>query len=204
MDRILATHVGSLIRPPELVTLLRAREEGLEVDDAEFAATLRASVADVVRRQAEAGIDVVSDGEFGKTLTWARYIRERLGGFEQRPMEADMAGRIVLPGTDKRRFPDFYAGYEKTQGLTGTITNWVCIGPVTYTGQEALERDIDDLKAAHGGRRRDRTASCPVVAPASVGADPRSTSSTTRDEEFVFAARRRAERRSTARSSTPA
>ena len=185
MDRILATHVGSLIRPPELVTLLRAREEGLEVDEAEFAATLRASVADVVRRQAEAGIDVVSDGEFGKTLSWARYIRERIGGFEQRPMEADMAGRIVLPGTDKRRFPDFYAGYEKTQGLTGTITNWVCTGPVTYTGQEALGRDIDDLKAAL--EAVDVTGGfLPVVAPASV-VPIREDEFYGSEEEFVFA-----------------
>ncbi|UGS37275.1 cobalamin-independent methionine synthase II family protein [Capillimicrobium parvum] len=185
MDRILTTHVGSLIRPPELVELLRARDEGREVDEAAFDACLHDAVADVVRRQAEVGVDVVSDGEFGKTLSWARYIRERIDGFEQRPMAAEMVGANVLPGTDKRLFGEFYAAYEKTQGFTGTITNWVCTGPITYTGQAALQRDIDDLKAALETVHV-VDGFLPVVAPASV-VPIREDEFYASEEEFVLA-----------------
>ena len=83
-DRILTTHVGSLVRPDELVGLLQMKEDGESVDDAVYADCLRRSVADVVRRQAEIGIDIVSDGEFGKSISWSRYILERLDGFEAR------------------------------------------------------------------------------------------------------------------------
>src|SRR5262245_31871021 len=75
-DRILTTHVGSLIRPPDLPPWLEARQEGRALDEQAFDATLRRSVADVVRQQAEAGIDIVSDGEFGKTVSWSRYVLE--------------------------------------------------------------------------------------------------------------------------------
>jgi 5-methyltetrahydropteroyltriglutamate--homocysteine methyltransferase len=185
MDRILTTHVGSLTRPPELVELLRARDEGLETDEREFDRVLRESVAAVVRRQAEVGVDVVSDGEFGKTLSWARYIRERIGGFEQRPMPADMVGANVLPGTDKQAFPEFWAEYEKSQRFTGTITNWVCTGPISYAGQAALQRDIDDLKAALDGVDV-VDGFLPVVAPASV-VPIREDEHYASEEEFVFA-----------------
>ena len=84
-DRILTTHVGSLVRPDELVAALRARRSGGDVGDEEFEAILARSVREVVSRQADVGIDVVSDGEFGKTISWSRYILERLSGFEDRP-----------------------------------------------------------------------------------------------------------------------
>lgn len=185
MDRILTSHVGSLIRPPELVAFLRARDEGRPYDEEAFAACLRDSVAEVVRRQAEIGVDVVSDGEFGKTISWSRYIRERIAGFEQRPVDPDLAGQAVLPGTDKRLFPEFYAEYDKTQGLTGTIANWVCTGPVRYTGQAALQRDIDDLKAALAAVDV-VDGFLPVVAPASV-VPLRNDEFYASEEEFVFA-----------------
>src|SRR5882672_12857968 len=72
-DRILTSHVGSLIRPPALIEFLRAQQERRPVDDAAFAACLTASVAEIVRQQVEAGVDVVSDGEFGKTISWSQY-----------------------------------------------------------------------------------------------------------------------------------
>jgi 5-methyltetrahydropteroyltriglutamate--homocysteine methyltransferase len=185
MDRILTTPVGSLTPPPELVELLRARDEGLETDEREFDRVLRESVAAVVRRQAEVGVDVVSDGEFGKTLSWARYIRERIGGFEQRPMPADMVGANVLPGTDKQAFPEFWAEYEKSQRFTGTISSWVCTWPISYAGQAALQRDIDDLKAALDGVDV-VDGFLPVVAPASV-VPIREDEHYASEEEFVFA-----------------
>jgi len=82
-DRILTTHVGSLIRPPDLVAFLRDKREGKKIDERAFEACLAKSVADIVRQQAEVGIDIVSDGEFGKTISWSRYVLERMAGFEQ-------------------------------------------------------------------------------------------------------------------------
>ena len=86
-DRIRVTHVGSLARPPELQEYLRAYENGDALDEAAFEQCLRRSVADVVRKQHEIGIDVVSDGEFGKGQSWSRYIRDRLAGFETKPVD---------------------------------------------------------------------------------------------------------------------
>src|SRR5258706_2126400 len=88
--RILTTHVGSLIRPKPLQDLLRARQNG-QSDDRAYTECLKQSVADVVRRQAEAGIDIVDDGEYGKNISWSQYALERLSGFERRrvPLEAN-------------------------------------------------------------------------------------------------------------------
>src|SRR5215208_280109 len=83
-DRILTTHVGSLIRPDPLLDLMRARQSGKPVDSRAYDRCLAESVAGVVRRQAEAGVDVVSDGEFGKAISWSQYALERLSGFERR------------------------------------------------------------------------------------------------------------------------
>jgi len=87
-DRILTTHVGSLIRPPALLPFLGAKEAGKPFDQAGYAKCLRESVAEVVRQQADIGIDVISDGEFGKAISWAQYALFRLGGFERRPFKA--------------------------------------------------------------------------------------------------------------------
>ena len=77
-SRILTTHVGSLIRPPDLLALIEARQDGKAIDDSAFAETLRRSVAEVARHQVEVGIHIASDGEFGKTGSWSRYVVERL------------------------------------------------------------------------------------------------------------------------------
>jgi 5-methyltetrahydropteroyltriglutamate--homocysteine methyltransferase len=187
MTRILTTHVGILIRPPDLVALLRAKDDREPVDTAEFAACLRRSVADVVREQAETGIDIVSDGEFGKSVSWSRYVRERLEGFEEKASSGPQAGEgeAVFPGTDKSLFAEFYAEYDKTQGLTGSLSNWVCTGPVRYVGQEALRRDIENLRDAMQGLEV-AEGFLPVVAPASV-VPVRRDEFYASEEEFVFA-----------------
>ena len=82
-ERILTTHVGSLTRPAEIIDAMRMRVNKQPYDEKAFADNLRKSVSDVVRQQAQVGIDVVSDGEFGKS-GFAAYINERLGGFERR------------------------------------------------------------------------------------------------------------------------
>jgi 5-methyltetrahydropteroyltriglutamate--homocysteine methyltransferase len=186
MDRILTTHVGSLVRPDELVAFLRAREAAEPYDEAAFEECLRRSVADVVRRQAETGIDIVSDGEFGKTQSWSRYIRDRLGGFEAKAIQGGVMVREVVPaGADKRMFPEFYAEYDRTQGFVTPMSDWVCTGPITYTGQGALARDIRDLQEAMEGLDV-HAAFLPVVAPASA-APSRQDEHYASDEEFLFA-----------------
>ena len=143
-DRILTTHVGSLIRPDELVAALkqrRADDGGGGLGDGAFEELLTRSVETIVREQAEIGIDLVSDGEFGKTISWSRYILERLDGFEDRadPATADADPRRPLgPRTDIEQFPEFYAEYNKTQQFEDVMRNPVCVGPISYAGQDAL------------------------------------------------------------------
>ena len=107
-DRILTTHVGSLIRPQPLQEFLRARQSGKPYDVKAYQKCLSDSVADVVREQAGAGIDVVSDGEFGKSISWAQYALERLSGFERRPLRQE-ATNPFKRGADRTRFAEFYA-----------------------------------------------------------------------------------------------
>lgn len=170
MRRIRTTHVGSLVRPPQLIEFLRKQDERVRYDEGEFAECLRHSVAEVVRQQVEAGIDIVSDGEFGKTMSWSRYILERLGGFEERANKGSGV-RAAIAGKDRRDFADFYEEYEASAGFAGMgragrLGTWVVSGPIKYTGQAAIQRDIDNLKAAIAGR--DIEGFLPVVAPASV------------------------------------
>jgi 5-methyltetrahydropteroyltriglutamate--homocysteine methyltransferase len=100
-DRIQTTHVGSLIRPPALLELIRLKQQHQPYDAAAYADCLAASVAEIVRRQAEIGIDVVSDGEFGKSISWSQYALERLSGFERRPAAA--AGHSTRPTAPRPR-----------------------------------------------------------------------------------------------------
>lgn len=186
MSKILTTHVGSLVRPTELVDILRPKEYGEAYDEGAYQDTLRKCVAEVVRQQAECGIDIVSDGEFGKSESWSRYIRERLDGFEWRSTATTPQSRDVVPsGTDKRLFPEFYEEYGQTQGFVGMAGDWVCIGPVRYTGHKPLQRDIENLKAAMVGVGA-LDAFLPVVAPASV-APSREDEFYSSEEEYVFA-----------------
>jgi len=168
-ERILTTHVGSLIRPPALIEFLRAQQEGRAVDEAAFAACLTDSVADIVRRQAEAGVDVVSDGEFGKTISWSQYALERLSGFERRTLKGGI--NPFARGADRARFAEFYAELDG-RDAPATQLEAVCVGPITYTGEGALKRDIENLKAALAASPATE-AFLPVAAPASVIPDRR-------------------------------
>jgi 5-methyltetrahydropteroyltriglutamate--homocysteine methyltransferase len=167
-DRILATHVGSLVRPAELISFLRAIDAGEPYDEHAYAQVLCDSVRDVVAHQREVGIDIVSDGEYGKSA-WNYYVYERLGGIELRPSppgEANFASVNDAP-TDWTRFPDFYAGYFATQQeYEGPGGDFACVSPVTYTGQAAIQRDIANLKAAMQAAGVEE-GFLPVVAPAS-------------------------------------
>jgi 5-methyltetrahydropteroyltriglutamate--homocysteine methyltransferase len=163
-ERILTTHVGSLIRPQPLQEFLRARQTGKPVDQSAYDKCLTDSVAEVVRRQTEAGVDVVSDGEFGKSISWSQYVLERLSGFERRPVTAD--ANPFRRGADRERFAEFYAELDAREAVA-TTSDSVCVGPIAYTGQAELQRDIDNFKAALKGTNVEE-AFLPVAAPASV------------------------------------
>ena len=163
--RILCTHVGSLIRPRKLQEFLRARQAGKSYDGKAYQACLTDSVAAVVRQQAEVGVDVVSDGEFGKSISWSQYVLERLSGFERRPISNETANPFKR-GADRTRFAEFYAELDAKDGVVTTV-DAVCTGPIRYTGQAELQRDIDNFKAALENVRVEE-AFLPVAAPASV------------------------------------
>ena len=162
--RILTTHVGSLIRPDALQDFLRAKQGGKPYDEAAHEKCLAASVADVVRHQADVGIDVVSDGEFGKSISWSQYVLERLSGFERRPIK--LGANPFARGADRTRFAEFYAELDARE-TPATISELICVGPIAYTGQAALQRDMDNFKAALKGANVEE-AFLPVAAPASV------------------------------------
>jgi len=169
MARIQTTHVGSLVRPDELIAFLRQIDrKDPAYDAAAHMDCLARSVQGVVAKQKEVGVDIVSDGEYGKTA-WNYYVYERLGGIELRlhpPGEANFASVNENP-TDWARFHEFYAEYSaKAQSYESPGGDWACVGEVTYTGGDAINRDIANLKAAMEANGVTE-GFLPVVAPAS-------------------------------------
>jgi len=178
-DRILTTHVGSLPRPHDLLDLMRARLTGLDYDRQLYDARVRTAVAECVRRQVETGIDIVTDGEQSKPGFYT-YVHERLEGFEPRPQL-----RIQSWPLEVAAFPEYYEQYFReamTGGAIVPIVPLVCTGPVRYRGEEALKRDIENLKAALSDVRP-HAAFMPSVAPSGVGRNEYYRS----EEEFLHA-----------------
>ena len=155
-DRILTTHAGSLPRPDAL------REAWAKpgATTAEIDALLKAAVSDVVKAQQAVAVDIPNDGEFGKPMrdasdlaAWGTYIFGRLSGFGPTPAGAaaparatpGQAMRIVGERWEQREFADFYA---EGAGVPSTASRPCCIGPITYSGEAAVKRDLADLKAA--------------------------------------------------------
>jgi 5-methyltetrahydropteroyltriglutamate--homocysteine methyltransferase len=173
VQRIQTTHTGSLPRPPEI---LEAFADGGPSEE-----LLAGAVRDVVRRQADTGVDVVGDGEFGKPKdttndadhghgVWALYVHERLTGFEW------VDGEKASPSSkDRSAFPAFYGSGGRRQpaeggraGEVGTTTQvFTCTGPIAYCGQELVARDIAHLKAALDGSDA-AGAFLPAVSPGSL------------------------------------
>jgi methionine synthase II (cobalamin-independent) len=113
--RFVVSHVGSMVRPPAMIPYLQKAQAGEPYDKAAFEACLTDSVIEAVRLQAEAGMDVVSDGEYGKSGTWAFYVHRRLKGIEWHPFteaEAKDPTIAVISGRDREAFPEFYAEYD--------------------------------------------------------------------------------------------
>jgi 5-methyltetrahydropteroyltriglutamate--homocysteine methyltransferase len=147
-NRILTSHVGSLIRPEPLREFIRARQTRKPYDEAAYKACLASSVKEVVHQQKTAGIDVPSDGEFGKSISWSQYALTRLSGFERRPFSGV---NPFATGADRKRFAAFYAEMD-SRDPPNTNAESVCTGPISYTGHAELQQDIDNFKAAIAGQ----------------------------------------------------
>jgi 5-methyltetrahydropteroyltriglutamate--homocysteine methyltransferase len=193
--RIRTTHVGSLVRTPELVELMIKNRLGEPVDEPTYEKALRAGVRDVVKRQADIGIDTVDDGEYGK-INWITYLCDRIGGLESVRAPEELEGKIW---PEQERFGDFYqryAEFESTQwlpdspsrsryhgGQIAEYRNLVCSSALKYK-PELLQRDIENFTAALDEVEVDE-AFMPVVAPCSMELTPNEHYGT--QEEYLFA-----------------
>jgi 5-methyltetrahydropteroyltriglutamate--homocysteine methyltransferase len=175
-NRILTTHAGSLPRPPDLLDMLAAKEQGQPVDETARAARLPLAVKDIVAKQIEFGIDIVDDGEYSKP-SFVTYVNERLGGFE---VDKDAPRRGPWVGSrEELSFPEFYA-----QIHAGSRQNrMVCTGPISYKGHAQLQRDIANLKAAIGGAKVE--AFMPAISPSNIEEWQRNTYYKTQEEYVV-------------------
>ena len=164
-DRILTTHVGSLARPRALLELMKLKVGGQPYDEEAFADLARSAVEDVIRRQAECGIDIVSDGEQSKAGFYG-YISDRLSGLEVDPV--GVPERSVWKA-ELEQFPEYYREYlgGKAQTVVRNLP-LVCTGPITYTGQAVLQTDIANLKSALA-KVAVEEAFMPALAPRLVG-----------------------------------
>ena len=147
-DRILTTHVGSLPRSPQLIEAMAKLERDELKDRAIFDAQVDEAVKAIVRKQAELGIDIVDDGEVGK-VGFITYINERLGGFEPLPIER----KSIWDGTKEAlAFPEFYEQISRAVADSNAsppgFGHLACVGPITYTGHKAIQRDLARLREA--------------------------------------------------------
>jgi len=178
-ERILTTHCGSLPRPKDLLDLMKASASGEAVDANAYAARVRSAVADIVRQQVDKGVDVVTDGEQSKT-GFSAYVIERLAGFTPK---ADT--RRTSFAAEMEAFPEYYDQYfsqRMTGGRVAPVGPVECTGPVSYRGQEALRRDIENLKAAVAGVQPSEVF-MPAVSPSGVGSNAHYRS----EEEYLAA-----------------
>ncbi|MBV9355823.1 MAG: methionine synthase [Chloroflexi bacterium] len=164
-DRILTTHVGSLVRPAAILQGVKAHVLHEPYDEAQFARDVQDGIHEVVRKQAEIGIDIPSDGEYGRQ-GFRGYINERLGGLEPREPRPEEVPFANLRSPERELFPEFYNQYyshyrylwmppevdiSKVPNLPGNHQHYRVVGPITYTGQAAIKHDIETLKSAMAG-----------------------------------------------------
>src|SRR5580658_6134125 len=140
-ERFLTTHTGSLPRPDDLVRIMFAKEEGIPVDSAALRARITTAVADIVKRQEAAGIDIVNDGEMSKP-SYATYIKDRLDGFGGESHPLTYQDLVEFPELARRVFGDPGRARRKTPG---------CNGPIQVRDREAAAADVANLTAALGG-----------------------------------------------------
>ncbi|HEX9262853.1 MAG TPA: cobalamin-independent methionine synthase II family protein [Candidatus Binatia bacterium] len=181
-DRILVTHVGSLARPKDLMEMLMARNDGKPFDRDALAKRTREAVAEVVEKQIQCGVDVVNDGELGKS-NFSRYTRERLGGFVERPARADFKPTSIF-GRDMIEFTEYFnRGGRTSIGHHARV--FYCVEPLKYVGQDEVKTDVDNLKSALQGKQY-AEAFLPAVAPGTLEHWMKNEFYRT-DEEYLFA-----------------
>ena len=140
-ERFLTTHTGSLPRPEDLIRTMYAKEEGVPVDPAALSAKVRAAVADVVKKQSDAGVDLINDGELSKP-SYATYIKDRLNGFGGTGNTFVYQDLAEFPALEKKVFGDPGRSRRKTPA---------CNGPISVRDPKAVREDVDNLKAALAG-----------------------------------------------------
>jgi 5-methyltetrahydropteroyltriglutamate--homocysteine methyltransferase len=162
-NRILTTHAGSLARPKDLLEMMDAKLRAEPYDQAAYSKRIRAAVAEVVRRQVDCGVDIVTDGEQSKP-SFNAYLIERLAGIEPvGTSEERVSAR--MKSDEARAFPEYYEKYF-AEHMCGVGPNLpvACTGPITYKGQEAVQTDIENLKTALNGLNAEEVF-MPAIAP---------------------------------------
>jgi 5-methyltetrahydropteroyltriglutamate--homocysteine methyltransferase len=160
-ERILVTHVGSLAPPTDLMEMLVARNEGNPYNADALAKRTREAVGEVVQKQIECGVDIVNDGELGKS-NFSRYTRERLGGFVERPADPNFKPTSIF-GRDMVEFTEYFnRGGRTSIGHHARV--FYCVEPLKYVGQDEVKSDIENLKAALQGKQIEE-AFLPAIAP---------------------------------------
>jgi 5-methyltetrahydropteroyltriglutamate--homocysteine methyltransferase len=172
-DRILVTHAGALPKPDDVRQMLAARTNNQPVEAGEFAGRVRASVSEVVQQQLSSGIDIINDGEIGKS-SFSNYARERLSGVEDRDDPEASARFIGISGRDMKEFPGYFADTSAHSGaalyrrqIGASQRHVFCNGPLKYIGQETLRADVENFRAALQGANPEETF-LPAVAPGTI------------------------------------
>jgi 5-methyltetrahydropteroyltriglutamate--homocysteine methyltransferase len=199
-ERILTTHVGSLVRPPEILESILARVSHQPYDEAAFQAQVRQGIKEVVRKQAEVGIDIPSDGEYSKP-SFSGYVTERLAGLEVRPVERPATPRPMNYPLLNEEFPNFMAQYNtmyRTMWMppsiprdrveaairSGGTERANVVGPISYQGQKQVQRDLDNFRDALDGLQFEE-AFVPSATPSRNDADPSHVYSS--EQEYLYA-----------------
>lgn len=180
-NRILTTHTGSLVRTPELVELMIRDRLGETVDRADYERALKEGVREVVKKQADIGVDIIDDGEYGKA-NWITYLSERIGGMEPEPAIRELESKSSRFWPEQERYGDFYKRYEEFESIhwlpetpsreryhgsqVAEYRNCFCASKLEYK-PAALQRDIGNFRAALEEVDVEE-AFMPVVAPCSV------------------------------------
>ncbi len=162
-ERILTTHAGALPLPPDLKVLHNARTAGTPVDEQAFSKRVTGAVADIVRKQLACGLDIINDGEQGKS-NFSRYARDRLSGFIEREVKASDHTSTIY-ARDLTEFSDYFSARTYHRG--DNVKRVFCNAPLQYTGHESLKAEIADFKAGLQGQKYTE-AFLPAVAPGTI------------------------------------
>jgi 5-methyltetrahydropteroyltriglutamate--homocysteine methyltransferase len=185
-DRIKTTHAGALPRPDDFRQMVVGPDRVVRIETDEQKARLKSAVAEIVKKQAECGLDSVNDGEFSKS-SFNTYLTDRVAGYELREMTTAEAPirlqRLNMTNRDARKFGDYFVNRRMFATPGGKLA--VCVGPLRYVGHDKLQRDIDNFKAALNGVKAEE-AFLPANTPGTMEHWLRNDYYKT-DEELVFA-----------------